>query len=167
MQLEKGLVILEATAPMESFRESSATVTSHACVCTYFHVRSYVCICLEGVCLQRYNRCDCPPQSYVCVRQHVCARAGMRLLLRACATLTGASCPCFSSWWRQTYAVLRLCFVLVWFAARVAAGGFVRSPMWIPGGSWLLGTRLVDIMPCVWRPVCVCLYISIFISIHT
>ena len=42
MQLEKGLVILEATASMESFRESSATVTSHACV----YVRSCVRICM-------------------------------------------------------------------------------------------------------------------------
>ena len=50
MQLEKGLVILEATAPMESFRESSATVTSHACmyvlacvrICMYVHMCAYV-----------------------------------------------------------------------------------------------------------------------------
>ena len=51
MQLEKGLVILEATAPMESFRESSATVTSHACVCTYFHVRSYICVHMSRRCM--------------------------------------------------------------------------------------------------------------------
>ena len=50
MQLEKGLVILEATASMESFRESSATVTSRACVyvraCVrifmHVHMRAYV-----------------------------------------------------------------------------------------------------------------------------
>ena len=92
MQLEKGLVILEATAPMESFRESSATVTSHACVCTYFHVRSYVCICLEGVCLQRYNRYDCPPQSHVCVHQHV------HTYVRALACVCFCVCVCDTDW---------------------------------------------------------------------
>ena len=158
MQLEKGLVILEATASMESFRESSATVTSHACVyvrscvriCMYVHMCAYVSkVYVHSATTVMTAH---PSHMFVCISMYIrmCARWHASAFACVCATLTGASCPCFSSWWRQTYAVIRLCFVLVWSAAaRVAAGGFARSPMWIPGGSWLLGTRLVDIMPCV------------------